>query len=184
VYNGDLNGEGAFNNDLMYIPANTSEMVFEQFTSGGRTYTAAQQAAAFEAYIKQDPYLSTRRGQYAERNGLKLPMLWRADLSVTQDLFTTVRGKLNNLQVRVDMLNFTNFLNNNWGASQRLEAPNGRPLSTAGVDANGAARFRMNSVTTGGDLVAKTFNTNAGVGDVWRFQLGLTTRLTELAGRN
>ncbi|MDX2261752.1 MAG: carboxypeptidase regulatory-like domain-containing protein [Gemmatimonadales bacterium] len=173
VYNGDMNGEGALNNDLIYVPANTSEMVFEQYTSGGRTYTAAQQTAAWEEYIKQDPYLSTRRGQYAERNGLKLPMLWRADLSITQDLFTRFAGKLNNLQVRVDMLNFTNFINNNWGVSQRLEAPNGRPLSTAGVDANGAARFRMNAVTTGGDLVTKTFNTNAGVGDVWRFQLGL-----------
>lgn len=173
VYNGDMNGEGAFNNDLIYIPRDQSEMVFEQYTSGGRTYTVAEQTAAWEAYIAQDPYLSKRRGEYAERNGLRLPMVWRADLSITQDLFTTAAGKLNNLQIRADILNFTNMLNSDWGVGNRLQAPNGRPLSAAGVNSAGAARHRMNAISTGGDLVSKTFEPTAGLGDVWRLQLGL-----------
>ncbi len=172
VYSGDMNGDGAFNNDLVYVPKSTSEMVFEQFTSGGRTYTATQQADAWDAYIKQDAYLSTRRGQYAERNGLKFPMIWRADLSVTQDLFTQIGGKKSNFQVRMDMLNFTNFLNNDWGTSYSTVASSGRPLTAAGVDGSGAARFRMATVSSGGDLINKTFKTNASIGDVWRFQLG------------
>src|SRR6185503_9368330 len=49
---------GASGNDLIYIPRNTSEMNFVAFTlppaQGGRTFTADEQAAAFEAYINQD----------------------------------------------------------------------------------------------------------------------------------
>ena len=47
TYGGDLNGDGISNNDLIYVPRNTSEMNFVQFTSGGKTYTAAVQAAAW-----------------------------------------------------------------------------------------------------------------------------------------
>ena len=45
-------------------------------------FTAAEQAAAFEAYIQQDPYLSKHRGEYAERGGMFLPMFNSMDLSV------------------------------------------------------------------------------------------------------
>ena len=52
-------------------------MNFSAFTVGTRTFTPAEQAAAFEAYIKQDAYLSEHRGEYAERNGAVMPMLRR-----------------------------------------------------------------------------------------------------------
>ena len=71
VFAGDMNGDGGSGNDLIYIPRDTSEM---NFVSSSRprtavTFTAAEQAAAFEAYIKQDKYLSKHRGEYAERGG-------------------------------------------------------------------------------------------------------------------
>ena len=64
IFAADSNGDGA-NGDLIYIPRNTSEMNFLTFTAGGITFTAEQQAAAFEAYIAQDKYLSAHRGEYA-----------------------------------------------------------------------------------------------------------------------
>jgi hypothetical protein len=48
-------------------------------------YTEAQQQEAFDKFIDQDAYLSTKRGQYVDRNENLLPMLHRVDLSVTQD---------------------------------------------------------------------------------------------------
>lgn len=49
TFSGDLNGDGGNGNDLIYIPRDQSEMNFEPFTttgSTGRTFTAAEQAAA------------------------------------------------------------------------------------------------------------------------------------------
>ena len=71
-------------------------MNFVTFThTNGRVFTAAEQAAAFEAYIQQDPYLSKHRGEYAERGGLFLPMFNRMDLSLIQDVFRNIGGKRN-----------------------------------------------------------------------------------------
>ena len=38
-------------------------------------------------------YLSSRRGQYAERNGVLLPMVFRLDFTVAQDLFKDLGGE-------------------------------------------------------------------------------------------
>ena len=131
--------------------------------------TPEQQAAAWDAYIDQDPYLSTRRGQYAERNALFLPMIWRADLSITQDLFGKVGGKLNKFQVRLDILNFTNFLKDSWGVSQRVIQ--NRPLTNPSLNGAGELQYRL--ATNGGELLNTTFQKNAGFNDVYRFQLSL-----------
>ncbi len=90
LFASDANGDGA-TNDLIYIPKDTSEMNFRPLTTGGKTYTAADQIAAFEQLIQNDSYLSSHRGQYAERNAVFLPMVNRVDLSLMQDLFHTSR---------------------------------------------------------------------------------------------
>ena len=63
IFAGDANGDTASGNDLIYIPRDTSEMNFVTFAAGGKTFTAADQAAAFEQYIQADTYLSSHRGQ-------------------------------------------------------------------------------------------------------------------------
>ena len=120
TYAGDLNNDLGTNNDLIYIPRNQSEMNFETFTAGGRTYTAAEQAAAWDAYINQDPYLSQHRGEYAVRNAARLPMVYRLDFSVAQDLFKNLGGGRHSLQFRADFLNFSNLLSHDWGVGQRF----------------------------------------------------------------
>jgi len=174
TFSGDLNGDGGTSNDLIYIPRNTSEMNFQTYTSGGVTYTAAQQAAAWDAYIQQDPYLSQHRGQYAERNAVFLPMVWRLDFSLAQDLFHEVAGRRPTFQIRLDILNFGNLLNHNWGVGQRLV--NTRPLivpsSSQGgpADASGAAQYRL--ATSGGQLLSHSFEPTAYLSDVYQIQVG------------
>jgi hypothetical protein len=162
----DVNGDGGTSNDLIYIPRDTSEMNFEQFASGGRTYTAADQAAAWEAYIQQDPYLSEHRGEYAERGGIFLPIVKRMDLSVQQDLFTTLAGRRHAFQFRVDMLNFLNMLSNEWGVGQRMV--HNQPLTNAGAGPDGRVRYRLREVNAA--LMSSTFEPTAGLNDVWRVQ--------------
>ncbi|MDQ3211230.1 MAG: TonB-dependent receptor, partial [Acidobacteriota bacterium] len=99
TFTGDLNGDGGTSNDLIYVPRDTSEMNFQQYTAAGRTYTAAEQAQAWEGYIQADKYLSKRRGQYAERGGVFLPMVRRMDLSIGQEIFASLGGARNAFQV-------------------------------------------------------------------------------------
>ncbi len=173
VTSGDMNGDGANGNDLIYVPRNQSEMNFVSETVGSGasavTYTPAQQAAAFDAFIAQDKYLSTRRGQYAERNAAFLPMVWRADLSLSQDVGRTIAGRPNRLQVRLDILNVTNLIDRNWGVSQGFV--NLRPLVYTGVDGSGAPTYKL--ATVGTSLISSSFQKNVSTADVWRLQLGV-----------
>ncbi|MDH4090927.1 MAG: carboxypeptidase regulatory-like domain-containing protein [Cyclobacteriaceae bacterium] len=171
--NGDLNGDQLTSNDLLYVPKNTAELNFEEYTitvSGNPvTFTAGQQAAAFNAFIDQDDYLSTRRGQYVERNGALIPFVSTLDLSFVQEFFLDVKGKRNTLQFRVDIFNFGNLLNNKWGVGKTII--NSSPLQVISINANGEPVYRFNTVNN--VLQTDTYRTRVSIDDVWQMQLGL-----------
>ncbi len=212
LFSGDANGDGNASNDLIYIPRNTDEMNFQQYTQNARTvsgvvqtpartFTVQEQRDAWEAYIQQDSYLSKHRGEYMERNALFLPKVKRIDLQLTQDLHGLVAGKRNSLELRLDFLNFGNFLNKNWGISQRLV--NNQPLlvstsnsgtvigcsgSLAGLaDACGRLQYRLRNfedpnpdvagqnryVLMGEGARNASFEKTAFTSDVWRLQVAL-----------
>jgi hypothetical protein len=166
LFASDANGDGQ-TNDLIYIPKDTSEMNFKPLTVSGKTYTAADQAAAFDTYINNDSYLSSHRGQYAERNAVFLPMVNRIDLSIMQDVIFKVAGHKNSGQVRLDITNFGNLLNNNWGVSQRLV--NGSILTSPTADATGKLSYNLQ--TANGNLLTSPLQTQAGVLDVYVMML-------------
>jgi len=146
---------------------------FSTLTVGTRTYTEAEQQAAFESFISQDDYLSTRRGQYAERNASFLPWLHRFDLSVAQDVFIKIKGKRNTFQIRADILNFGNMVNNKWGVSQRAAVP--QLLNFVSRDANNVPSYRLSTQILDGQtvLAKQTYQFNSSVFDVWSAQLGI-----------
>lgn len=174
VFGGDMNGDGASNNDLIYIPRDISEMNFAAFTAGTRTFTAADQAQAFEAYINQDDYLKAHRGEYAERGGVMMPLFKRMDLSLIQDIFRNIAGTRNLGQIRLDITNFGNLLNSNWGVSQRFVAAtsgaNGaQVLTNAAADAQGRVNYRM--AVVGGELLSRTFQNDSSLPNVYQMML-------------
>jgi len=174
VFAQDMNNDGGAGNDLIYVPRDTSEMNFATFTAGGRTFTAAEQATAFDAYINQDPYLQGRRGQYAERGGLTMPMFNKIDLNLTQDVFKDIGGKRNAGQIRLDILNFGNLLNSGWGVSDRTVVASTQAngigiLTTPAIDAQNRSTYRMAVVN--GQLPTSTFQTNTNLADVYQFML-------------
>jgi hypothetical protein len=169
VFAGDMNLDGGSGNDLIYVPRDISEMNFQTFTQGGRTFTAAEQAQAWDAYINQDKYLRERRGQYAERGAVLLPMVRRADLSVTQDVFASLRGRRHAFQIRADILNLGNLLNSDWGVGQRLIR--NQILTNGAADAQGRATYRM--VVVNNALLANSFEPTTFQSDVYSFMISL-----------
>jgi hypothetical protein len=162
VFSGDANGDQVSGNDLIYIPRNQSEMNFKPLTVSGKTYTAADQAAAFDTLINNDSYLSSHRGQYAERNAVFLPMVNRVDLSITQDVFGKIGGHRHTGQVRLDMTNFGNLLNKNWGVGQRLV--NSQILTAPTADSTG--RLTYNLQTLNGNLITSPLQTSATIASI------------------
>ncbi len=173
TFSGDINGDGGTSNDLLYVHRDPSEMNFQTFTSGGRTYTAAEQAAAWDAYISQDDYLTKRRGKYAERGGVLLPLVQRMDLSIAQDVFTSIRGRRHSLQIRADILNFGNLLNSDWGVGQRLisNQPLTVPTTAQGgvADAQGRMQYRLRVINN--ELMTTPLQSTSFLNDVYRFQV-------------
>lgn len=174
-YSNDMNGDAA-NNDLIYIPRAISEMFFETYTPAGATapYTAAQQALDWDAFIRQDEYLNSRRGGFAERNGVLRPWVYTADLSIAQDFYLNINGKRNTLQVRADIINVGNLINDKWGVGWRNVAAT--PLNFRSVNADGQPVYRLTPLTVTNGVVVpirNTFDTSTTIGDVWQMQLGV-----------
>ncbi len=174
-FGSDANGDGA-NNDLIYIPRDASEMNFQDCTPVGTTnpcgasytFSRAEQETAWEAFIQQDEYLSSHRGEYAERNAVWLPMLYRLDLGIAQDIGMRFGGRPNRLQVRLDVLNALNLIDSKMGQGYFMTTTT--PLTSPGVDASGALRYRL--LASGGSLLApESFQRSTGFNDVWRMQL-------------
>lgn len=119
--NGPVRDNGATeSNDLLFIPTKNQLTAMTFVTQSGFSLSQDAQKAAFEAYINQDSYLSKRRGQYAERNGARLPFQNIVDLKVMQDFFVKVSGKKYQFQLTYDIFNFTNMLNRVWGRTYFL----------------------------------------------------------------
>lgn len=174
VTSGDLNGDGLAGNDLIYVPRDKSEMNFQQYTATVNnqtvTYTVAAQQDAFEAYINQDSYLRTRRGQYAERNGLLLPMVTRFDLSAMLEFFHKFGKNRHTIQLRADVFNVGNLINSAWGVGYQVN--NAAPLAARGfTPSTGAPLYRMNTVNN--SLTYSTTRRGTSLIDVWQAQFGI-----------
>ena len=117
-YSNDVNGDGIAN-DLMYIPKAGEAVKFAPITSGsGATmttlFTAAQQSAAFDQFIA-DNGLEEYRGQILPRNEFLLPWSNRFDVRIAQNIFTNMVQKGDKVAITLDVLNFGNLLNSDWG---------------------------------------------------------------------
>lgn len=138
----DANPSSGFSSDLVYIPTEgeLSSMTFLSNTIGSGatavTYTADQQKAAFNKYVESNPYLKARRGQFAERNGDRMPFTHVVDLRIAQDFNVKISGHKYQFQLIYDMNNFTNFLNRKWGRTYFLSNDQFRLLEFQGYVSN------------------------------------------------
>jgi len=158
TYAGDINNDGSGLNDLLYIP--TDAQIDGLNFSGNNT---GEQKAAFKSYIAQDEYLSSRRGQYAEKYASLSPWYNHWDLRVLQDL--KVSGG-NKFQISVDILNVGNLINPSWGIRQYA--------TYTGLVQPVAVSVNNNVPTYTFDLSQKsTYFDDFNLPSRWQMQLGL-----------
>lgn len=167
TYSGDMNGDNQIANDLIYIPRGESDILLRDLG----TYTAAKQWADLDKYISQDKYLSSRRGQYAERNGAELPWSANFDFKIIQDFYIKVGGKKNTLQFTLDVFNLGNYVSPQWGLNQStLRA--GLLNFTGNDAATGKPVFQF-PFRSGTTPLSDTFQRSFGLGSRWQAQFGV-----------
>jgi hypothetical protein len=177
VYSASLVGDRARGetNDLIYIPtaAEVQSMIFLNNTVNNVTFNQAQQRTLLENYINASKYLRKRRGQFAERNGDRLPWSNLLDLKIQQDFNVKLGDKKYTIQLSYDIYNFTNMLNRHWGQTYFLSNDNYSLIQFAGfVSAtNLTPQFRF-SPQTGKPWGISTSNA-PGLSARWLSQLGI-----------
>jgi hypothetical protein len=167
IYSGDVNGDGQGGNDLIYIPRNQSEINFDPYVDrNGRTVSPQEQWNAFNAFIEQDSYLSSHRGQIAERFGLLNPWFSNIDLRVLQDFSFVAGAQRHTFQLSLDILNLANLINSSWGVRKVANVAATSPLQLVRFNSAGAPVFNFTGP-------AETFIDDPGLGSRWQVQVGL-----------
>jgi hypothetical protein len=111
---GDVNGDGAAGNDLVYIPRHKNEILLVPL-SATDTRTPDEIWTQLNSFIMRDDYLNTHRGEYAARNGARSPWESRFDVRLMQEFFTTVANHKHTIQITLDIENFANFIDQDYG---------------------------------------------------------------------
>jgi len=91
-------------------------------------------------------------------------------------VFKDICGNRHSGEIRLDITNFGNMLNSDWGVSQSVIQ--NRILTNPGIDAQGRPTYRLATVGSGASakLVSKTFQTNAAIADVYVMMLSFRYR--------
>ncbi|OLD61673.1 MAG: hypothetical protein AUI33_14310, partial [Ignavibacteria bacterium 13_1_40CM_2_61_4] len=166
IYSGDVNGDGQAGNDLIYIPRSQSEIQFDPCSSGcGANVTAAQQWTALNAFINQDSYLSSHRGQIADRFGELNPWYNDVDLRILQEFAIQGGAQRHGFELSLDILNVGHLLNSSWGVRKVASAAATSPLKLVRFNA-GVPVFNFTGPAT-------TFIDDPSLFSRWQMQIGL-----------
>jgi outer membrane receptor protein involved in Fe transport len=114
LVSGDVNGDGQSSNDLAYVPRDANDIILMSGTGATATVLTKDHAdyARLMQFIDGDDYLKERKGQISERMGPREPWSHQIDLRIAQEISTFAGHKL---EITVDILNFLNLLNGEWG---------------------------------------------------------------------
>jgi len=184
IYSGTIINDNFNNttNDLIYIPSQSDleNMLFEAYTLDGVNYTSIEQKNMLNAYINEDKYLRSRRGQFAERNGALLPFSHIVDLRLQQDFTFRLKTKKIQISILYDVFNFTNMLNKDWGRTYDIGSDNFPLISFTGFVNNSTLipQYQFKPVT--GKLWSIQTSTTPGNSARWISQLGLLYNLAFL----
>ena len=107
---------------LAYIPQRSEAVnFFADIDKGGNVLSAAQQADAFNKFIDGNAYLSSRRGNFTERNTGRTPWNNQLDLRFEHNFSFMTGGRSSGKKQQItfmwDIINLTNLLDKHWGWS-------------------------------------------------------------------
>ena len=162
-YSNDMNGDG-INNDLMYIYPNGKSINWASDTEGS--------AAAYDAFVAQDPYLRSHKGQYAEAYAARAPWVNRFDFRWAHNFKFKTGRQEHNFQLSMDVLNIGNMFNSKWGVYQSNSVcNNARILKYEGVNANNEPTFSLSKYA--GEYVSQSYGYVVDAVQCWQIQFGL-----------
>ena len=128
VFGNDANGDSYSRSDLVFIP-NPGQVIISAPTPA----QAAKLEQQFYAFIKSDDYLRDHQGKVAGRNAAKSAWVNQLDLSFSQEVPGIFKG--NKGEIRLDIYNVLNLVNDKWGQQNYVGFPYTRTLANfAGVD--------------------------------------------------
>ncbi len=176
TYAGDLNNDGFNGNDLIFVPKDASQIKLVNASAVGGvadTRTQTELWNQLDAFISNNPYLSTRRGQFAERQALVLPWVHRTDLNFTQDFYIKYKDSKHTLRFTADIYNFTNLISKELGIQQIPTTMT--PLNFVKLDTDGKTPIFSFPYLDGRNKVPFTdsFRDNVGFGSRFQIQLGV-----------
>jgi hypothetical protein len=165
--------------DLIYVPrsydtyaqalaAGEIRLVNITNTDGSIAATPEQQWNDLNSFISGDEYLNSRRGGYAERNGSRLPFTNVVDLRLLQDFFVTTGKTRHTLQLSLDIFNFTNMLNKDWGRQYFITNDAYQIIEYVSLGADNIPNFRFRKPTS-----VKTIDDGGVVSSRWQAQVGV-----------
>jgi hypothetical protein len=136
LFNTDVNNDGTVGNDLLFVPANVSDVVVR----GG----TPQQ---LEDFIAGDEGLSANRGKVVPRNASRVP--WTNQLDFRLALQIPFSGGKRRVELTMDLLNLLNLFNSDWGKFQFTPNQNIAPIRYAGIDsASGKPIYDIATLTS------------------------------------
>lgn len=101
----DYNGDGSDENDLLFVYDDASAANIVD-GDGANAWTA------WEQFVDDDEFLSEYKGKIFERNAAREPWANQIDLRISQKIGSPI-GQ--NFELTLDILNFGNLLNKDWG---------------------------------------------------------------------
>jgi outer membrane receptor for ferrienterochelin and colicin len=106
-YSNDMNGDGLAT-DLMYIPNDVNDL----------KWVSDEDMNAFKAFMDNDPYLSTHKGQYAEAYAGRSPWKHLLDARIAKTFKKTIGKTTHNFELSVNAGNVLNMINSSWGLTR------------------------------------------------------------------
>ncbi|MFT3783130.1 MAG: carboxypeptidase regulatory-like domain-containing protein [Nibricoccus sp.] len=124
IFGTDVNGDSAdYDNDLFYVPTGRDDPKVR--------WAVPSQADAFFAYLESNPSLKKYAGRIAPRNSERSQYQHRYDVKFSQEIPLWRRA---HAELFVDILNFANLLNDEWGRIYAVSFPYGLAVANASYD--------------------------------------------------
>ena len=135
IFSTNVIGDPTAPGNLIYVPASREELdnwnfvaesynsttkTWNPYTVNGNPYTPEMQRDDFWEFINQDDYLSSRKGQYAERGGAKMPWHHQLDFKYLREMSLRWGKTKHTLQLGLDIMNLPNFLCKDWGVFKQV----------------------------------------------------------------
>lgn len=120
----NINGDGVNSNTLLYIPTDTELDLMK--------WDSDESKEKFKAWIEDDKYASSHRGQYADRYAGLTDFEHHFNLHLAQNYIYN-KEKGSRIELSMDIMNIGNLINRNWGM-YTASTYNLQPLSVKSIE--------------------------------------------------